>query len=66
MRWLLMGALTIVVCLPPASGQGKRLNSGPVVGEQTLEIRGRDIDGKGFKLSDYRGKVVVLDFWGDW
>ena len=25
-----------------------------------------DIDGNSFKLSDYRGKVVVLDFWGNW
>ena len=30
------------------------------------EIVGPDIDGVEFKLSDYRGKVVVLDFWGDW
>jgi hypothetical protein len=27
---------------------------------------GNDIDGNRFKLSDYRGKVVVLDFWGHW
>ena len=27
---------------------------------------GEDIDGVPFKLSEYRGKVVVLDFWGDW
>ena len=25
-----------------------------------------DPDGNAFKLSDYRGKVVVLDFWGFW
>jgi peroxiredoxin len=33
------------------------------IGCTTPEIEGRDIDGKPFKLSDYRGKVVVLDFW---
>ena len=30
------------------------------------EIEGEDLDGVAFKLSDYRGKVVVLDFWGHW
>jgi hypothetical protein len=29
-------------------------------------IEGEDIDGKKFSLKDYRGKVVVLDFWGNW
>jgi AhpC/TSA family protein len=36
------------------------------VGKVAPEIKGEDVDGKNFKLSDYRGKVVVLDFWGDW
>jgi hypothetical protein len=35
-------------------------------GKPAPEIAGTDIDGKDFKLSDYRGKVVMLDFWGDW
>ncbi len=37
-----------------------------VVGKVAPEIEGPDIDGTDFKLSDYRGKVVMLDFWGDW
>jgi hypothetical protein len=36
------------------------------VGKPSPEITGEDLDGKTFKLSDYRGKVVVVDFWGDW
>jgi hypothetical protein len=33
------------------------------VGKQAPDIEGEDQDGKRFKLSDYRGKVVLLDFW---
>lgn len=37
-----------------------------VIGKTAPEIEGEDIDGQPFKLSAYRGKVVVLDFWGNW
>jgi hypothetical protein len=33
------------------------------VGKVAPEIDGQDQDGHKFKLSDYRGKVVLLDFW---
>lgn len=36
------------------------------VGKQAPEIEGKDADDKPMKLSDFKGKVVVLDFWGDW
>jgi peroxiredoxin len=36
------------------------------VGKQAPDIVGRDVDGKPLKLSDYRGKVVVLTFSGNW
>ena len=37
-----------------------------VIGKVAPDIVGKDADGVEFKLSDYRGKVVVLDFWGEW
>jgi hypothetical protein len=33
------------------------------VGNEAPEMEGEDQDGQRFKLSDYRGKVVLLDFW---
>jgi thiol-disulfide isomerase/thioredoxin len=36
------------------------------IGKQAPEIVGEDLDGKPLKLSDYRGKVVVLCFWATW
>jgi hypothetical protein len=37
-----------------------------VVGKEAPDIEGEDQDGKRFKLSDYRGKVVLLDFWSEY
>jgi len=36
------------------------------VGMAAPEIAGEDIDGVPFQLSEYRGQVVLLDFWGNW
>ena len=36
------------------------------VGKEAQEIEGEDQDGKRFKLSDYRGKVVLLYFWSEY
>jgi len=33
------------------------------VGKPAPDVEGEDQDGKKFKLSDYKGKVVLLDFW---
>jgi hypothetical protein len=35
------------------------------IGKQAPDIVGADQDGKEFKLSDYRGKVVLLYFWSE-
>jgi len=36
------------------------------VGKLAPEIKGLDVHGKSLTLSDYRGKVVALVFWGTW
>ena len=64
--------LRAAAALAPRSRWGK-LVTGSIyelqnlqVGMAAPEIEGDDLDGVAFKLSDYRGNVVVLDFWGDW
>lgn len=37
-----------------------------VVGLAVPDFTAKDIEGAEFKLSDYKGKVVLLDFWGFW
>ena len=70
----LQQAHTLLVSLPPGTArslgglvdelldEARRLEPGL----PAPEIEGEDLDGVAFKLSDYRGKVVLLDFWGDW
>jgi peroxiredoxin len=36
------------------------------VGRPAPEITGEDIDGRRLELSNYQGKVVLLEFWGNW
>ena len=36
------------------------------IGNVAPDFTTKDAEGVEFKLSDYRGKVVVLDFWGFW
>lgn len=36
------------------------------IGMEVPDIVGEDVDGVAFKLSDYRGKIVVIDYWGFW
>lgn len=45
----------------PADGRQQ-----PTIGKEAPNIQGEDLDGRPMQLSDYRGKVVVLDFWGHW
>ena len=47
------------------SGEGSP-EVGLAIGKLAPDFSAKDADGVEFKLGDYRGKVVVLDFWGFW
>src|SRR5205823_5848863 len=38
----------------------------PVVGHPLPKVTCQDLDGKKVQLSDYKGKVVVVDVWATW
>ncbi len=60
------GAPDVAAAAPSAPAAAPAAQGGPTIGEMAPEIEGVDLDGVKFKLSDYRGKVVMLDFYGDW
>jgi peroxiredoxin len=47
-------------------GPGNQDTRGPRVGQLAPEIDGKDLEGQPLKLSDFRGKVVLLSFYGEW
>ncbi len=38
----------------------------PIVGNPAPDVTGSDLDDKKVKMSDYKGKVVLLDIWATW
>ena len=44
----------------------RRLKQVDLVGKAAPEIEGTDIDGKPYRLSDHKGKPVLVVFWATW
>jgi thiol-disulfide isomerase/thioredoxin len=51
---------------PSQGKKGKGRGPEPNVDFPAPDIEGMDANGKRFRLSDYKGKVVLLDFWASW
>jgi peroxiredoxin len=59
MRLAISTLLIAALAGPPAV-------AGPRLGSVPAEFAGRALTGGNFRLSEYRGEVVVLLFWGTW
>jgi peroxiredoxin len=68
---LLAGALTVTLLTQGGSSPGKIVDGNTIAytaGHQPMapDVSGKSLTGSVIKLSAYRGKVVVLNFWGSW
>ena len=63
--FLMAGILVTTIGLLPFDGwsMGSRV---PTVGIQAEDFRLTDLEGKTQSLSQYRGKIVLLNFWATW
>jgi cytochrome oxidase Cu insertion factor (SCO1/SenC/PrrC family) len=62
---LLLGCYAAAPTTAPTTSQSERpaIPSGPRVGQPAPPVEGVDADGRTVRLSDFRGKVVLIDFW---
>jgi peroxiredoxin len=59
---LLILATTVVACSGPGAGVSRGINVGNRAPDFTLEA----LDGTKVSLKNYRGKVVLINFWATW
>jgi hypothetical protein len=59
-RWggLVLVGIALIGCLTTNTSLSK--------GRPARDIQGSDAEGQPLRLSDYRGKVVLLDFWASY
>jgi len=65
MQLMTLAAIALIACTAPAAAADlSKLK--PWTGEAPPPLALTDLDGKPHTLKDYRGKVVVMNFWATW
>ena len=69
-NWTSIGLLSLAATgcasAPEAGAPQEHESAYLSVGSVAPDFDARTLDGHEFKLSDYRGKVVLVDFYGFW
>jgi thiol-disulfide isomerase/thioredoxin len=60
------GILTVLLLILAACSREPFEQQKPAVGETAPVISVADLSGKMLRLADYRGKVILLNFWASW
>lgn len=63
---LLFLVVAVVAFIAIKFGKNLYLKPKNITGAKSIEIVGTLPDGSSFALSDLKGKIVLLDFWGSW
>lgn len=63
--WVIAAILTLAL-FAGCEVQQISLNSDLKIGSAFPVVDGTDIDGQPISMSQFEGKVVLLDFFGDW
>ncbi|WP_428908464.1 peroxiredoxin family protein [Niallia sp. Krafla_26] len=63
---LLLGLMTVVVVQAMEPDKSKDNLPGLAIGNQAPDFELKTLSGDTVKLSDYRGKKVMLNFWATW
>ena len=62
-------AVALVVAAPGAADEDKEKKADPyadLIGKPAPDLKGTSLGGEPVKLSDLKGKVVLVDFWAVW
>ncbi len=63
---LMILALGLGACAGPGTGSGSSAPIGINTGNQARDFRLKSVDGSEVSLSDFRGDVVLVNFWATW